>query len=95
MKPFVLHKSSNKKKKYDVWIPRGERLKKVSFGAAGYSDYTIHKDKDRRERYRARHKKDKLKDPYSAGFWSMFVLWNKTSLKESFKDAVKKAKRLI
>lgn len=95
MKAFILRKSSNPKKKYDVYVPRGDRLKKVSFGAKGYSDYTIHKDKDRRERYRARHQNDRLSDPYSAGFWSMYVLWNKVSLKSSFQDAVKRAKRLI
>jgi len=48
------------------------------FGATGYSDYTIHKDKDRRDNYIARHANDlDTDDPRRAGYMSMFVLWNK------------------
>ena len=34
-------------------------MKNVSFGAAGMSDYTLHKDPERKERYISRHKKTK------------------------------------
>ncbi len=34
------------------------RQKTTHFGAKGMSDYSIHKDKERRERYRKRHQKD-------------------------------------
>ncbi len=37
-----------------------ERNKKVYFGASGYSDFTIHKDEARKERYIDRHKKMKI-----------------------------------
>lgn len=57
------------------------------FGAHGYEDYTMHKDRERRERYRNRHLKDlRTKDPMRAGYLSYFVLWNKTSLEASLKD---------
>jgi hypothetical protein len=96
-KAFKLYPSTLKTKKYDIYVPRGnsDRLKKVSFGAKGYEDYTIHKDKERKRRYIERHRHDKLDDPYRPGFWAMYVLWNKPSKQESLKLAVRKAKRLI
>ena len=46
------------------------------FGAAGYDDYTIQKDKEQRTRYRARHKNDNLTNPRSAGAlsWYYFII---------------------
>lgn len=59
----------------------------TKFGARGYSDYTMHKNKERRNRYLARHKKDvRTNDPTRAGFLSMFLLWNKPTLTRSFED---------
>ena len=67
-KPFKLYKSSISSKKWSVYIPttRGN-LKKVSYGASGMSDYTIHHDKDRRERYRQRHINDHIKRGFGVG----------------------------
>lgn len=90
-----LYKSTNPSKKFDVYLYNNDtnRIKKVSFGAAGMSDYTIHKDKDRRERYRNRHKRDKINDPYSPGFWSWHVLWgNSTSKTKCLEYVIKKYK---
>ena len=55
-------------------------------------DYTTHKDKERRSRYRARHKKDlKTKDYTRAGYLSYYILWgDKTNFKEAVKDYKKK-----
>lgn len=71
--------SKAKGKKYYV-IYNGKR---INFGAKGMSDYTIHKDKARRDRYRARHSKIKLKDgrlaykvKESPAFWSYRILWS-------------------
>jgi hypothetical protein len=95
-KPFVLYKSKTYGKKWDVYVPKGQRLKKVSYGAAGMSDYTKHKDKERRERYRNRHKKDKIYDPYKPGFWSWWHLWgNYSNSEKAFKNAISIAKKLI
>lgn len=59
----------------------------TDFGATGYSDYTKHKDKDRRDNYIARHKSDlETGDPRRAGYLSMFILWNKPSLESSIAD---------
>lgn len=62
------------------------------FGAKGMSDYTIHKDKDRRQNYRDRHKKDLVtKDPKRPGFLSYYILWgDSTSLKENIEKYKKR-----
>ena len=80
-----------------VYIPsKYGGVKKVSYGAFGMSDYTLHKDKDRRERYRARHVKDHINDPYKAGFWSWWHLWGESSDSDkAFKQSVSKAKKLL
>ena len=74
-------------KKYEIiFIKNGKKITR-KFGAAGMSDYTIHKDKARRERYISRHKKDlSTNDPTKPGYLSMFILWNKPSLKASLSD---------
>jgi len=58
------------------------------------NDYTLNKDKERRERYRKRHQKDlKTNNPLRAGYLSYFLLWgNSTSLKQNIKDYKKKFK---
>ncbi len=58
----------------------------IYFGAAGMSDYTIHKDADRKKRYITRHKAHEdwtRSGIYTAGFYSRWILWNKPSLRES------------
>lgn len=71
-------KSRVKGKKYYV-IYKGKR---INFGALGMSDYTIHKDVKRRQRYRLRHGAIKLKDgrfaykvKTSPAYWSWNLLW--------------------
>ena len=41
------------------------KKKLVNFGSAGMDDYTITKDKEQRNRYRARHKKDLLEKKHA------------------------------
>ena len=89
----IIKPSSKKDKKYDAII---DGKKTVSFGAAGASDYTIHKDTARKNRYIDRHKdnedwsKSGIK---TAGFYSKHILWNKPSIKESIHDLNKKIQR--
>lgn len=85
----VLSVSHNPAKKYDVRIGR----KTVSFGARGMSDYTLHKDALRKERYIGRHvKRENWKESglSSSGFWSRWLLWNLPSLAASAKDVEKR-----
>jgi hypothetical protein len=64
------------------------RTKTTHFGAKGMDDYTIKGDKEQRERYRARHKKDlETKDPTRAGFLSYYLLWgDSTSFAQNLRD---------
>ena len=74
-------------KKYIVYVYSPTRSKKISFGARGYSDFTIHRDELRRQRYENRHRKrENWNDPFTAGFWAEHLLWNKPTLKASMKD---------
>ena len=68
--------------------------KKVSFGAKGYTDYLLSKDKERRDRYRKRHAKDlKTGDPTRAGYLSYYLLWgDSTSLQQNIKSYKKRFK---
>ena len=73
--------SSRKNNKYMVTLPSG---KKVHFGSPKYEDYTIHKDKERRDKYLSRVMKIKNKkgeltytNPESSNYWSIHLLWPK------------------
>jgi len=65
--------STNPKKKYMIYDPN--KLKWVHFGENGYTDYTKHKDEERRERFLKRNWKWANYMPYTAGFMSYYLLW--------------------
>ena len=78
MKLIDLIKSPNPEKKFRaVFVDeKTGRKRKTDFGARGMDDYTLTHDKEQRERYRERHKKDlKTGDPTRAGYLSYDVLW--------------------
>ncbi len=85
MLPIIYLTNSNlKSKKYDAVFPTGT---KISFGAKGYSDFTINKDDQRKMNYIKRHKiNENWNDIEKAGTWSRFILWNKPSLNQSIRD---------
>tara|TARA_R110000737_G_scaffold126958_1_gene159416 strand:- start:23 stop:313 length:291 start_codon:yes stop_codon:yes gene_type:complete len=86
---LVVSKSNKKDKKLVAKFYEDKKLVKTThFGAKGMSDYTIHKDKNRRKLYRNRHKKDlKTNDPQRAGYLSYYILWgDSTSLRKSVQD---------
>jgi len=71
--------SDRKDKKLQVYIEKDGRIQNIHFGNTNYEDFTIHKDKDRKENYCARSKGMCKKygcDESSANFWSRMVLWN-------------------
>ena len=79
--PVRLMRSRDGVHKFRVLFPNG---KSVRFGRKGYSDYTIHKDRERMKRYIIRHRKREnwgRSGRYTAGFWSRWVLWSKPSLR--------------
>ena len=90
----VITKSKKPDKKYDARI---DGSKTVSFGEKGASDFTKHKDKDRKNRYVDRHKAREdwnASGAKTAGFYSKHVLWNKPTLKASIDDINKRFKGL-
>lgn len=57
-------------------------IKLIRYWAKWYSDFTKHKDEERRKRYRARHKAIKTKDwkpayknKLQAAYWAYHDLW--------------------
>ena len=82
-----MEKSTRKGKKYMVKYNN----RTIHFGQDGASDYTQHKDEERKERYISRHKKrERWGDPSTAGFWSRWVLWNRPeSAQANYKWTVK------
>jgi hypothetical protein len=83
---IIIKPSSKPDKKYTAIIDK----KSIHFGASGMSDYTIHKDDERKQRYLQRHKHDHFNNPLYPSFFSTNLLWNKKTLSESIKDTNKK-----
>lgn len=81
---IYLSRSSKKEKKFMVKVEG----KTIHFGAKGYSDYTIHKDTERKQRYIARHTgEDWSKSGIdTAGFWSRWLLWGEPTLSKSIEQ---------
>ena len=74
-----LEPSKRKNKKYVVTLQDGQ---KIHFGDRRYSDYTLHEDEERRERYRKRAREIRNEkgektylDRTSPNFWSYNLLW--------------------
>jgi hypothetical protein len=84
---LYITRSKHKNKKYDLLDSNKKYV--LSFGASMYSDYTIHKDEARRQRYITRPQKNEdwtANGIQTAGFMSRFLLWNLSTLQESVRD---------
>ncbi len=87
LKLVSIKKSPKKDKKLVATFVKDGRTKQTHFGATGYSDFTIHKDVERRQRYIDRHQaRENFNDPTTAGSLSRWVLWNKPTLQGSIRD---------
>jgi len=66
--------------------------KRTYFGDANMDHYNIHRDKERRERYRKRHERDlRTNDPTRAGYLSYYLLWGEsTSLRTNLANYKKR-----
>jgi len=90
----VLQASLSKKKKYRMVFTTktGNALGYTDFGFKGMSDFSLHKDEERKNRFLTRFRRliEKNKDdPTSAMTLSTYILWNRKTIKESFKDYLK------
>lgn len=77
MKLLKIVASDRPQKRYKAIFEQDNgRTKTTHFGDSAKQTYIDHHDKERRERYRSRHKKDlETGDPTRAGFLSWYVLW--------------------
>jgi Tfp pilus assembly protein FimT len=88
MKKYFPYKSDRPDKKYFIITNDN---KKIYFGQASASDFTLHKDEARKQRYINRHKKNEnWNNKDTAGFWSRWLLWEKPTIKESYDNIKKK-----
>lgn len=90
---MVVKRSDKSGKKYVAVFTDSAsgRQKKTHFGSAGMTDYLMSKDKDRRARYRSRHKKDlTTRDPTRAGFLSYYLTWGESTSLRTNVSAYKK-----
>lgn len=98
MKLEKVVKSDAKGKKFTAYfcmcegVSKCSKKKKVHFGQENADDYTITKDKEQRDRYRARTKSVYNKaPPTSASRLAGDLLWgDSTSLQQNIKDYKKK-----
>ena len=91
MTHVIIKKSTNPKKKYIAIVESDTRKKTLNIGAAGMSDYTLHHDDARKQRYINRHKaNENFNDPFTAGFWALHILWNKKTIESSMRDTARR-----
>lgn len=91
VKVKILPSTRAEKKMMAIFTFPDGKKKTVHFGSRGMSDYTIHKDPERKERYLQRHRRNEnWNNPFTAGALSRWVLWNKPTLKASINDYIRR-----
>ncbi len=82
--------SKRKDKKFQAVI---DNQRTIHFGSKGASDFTLHKNEERKQRYIDRHRKhEDWSDPNTPGFYAKHILWNKPTIQGSIKDTNHKFK---
>lgn len=93
---MVIEKGTAKNKKWKAifYDDTGKKIRTSQFGDNRYQDYTQHKDKERRNKYRERHKKDLVSGDFQKpGLLAYHLLWGEsTSLQSNIKSYKKKFK---
>ena len=88
-----LKKATTQGKKYTAIFYESKDRKKIKtthFGS-DMSNYTIHKDDERKQRYLARHRANENWNDYmSAGSLAKHILWSKPTITASYNDYLKK-----
>lgn len=87
MKVEIKKSTRSGKKLMGIFYDGDKKVKTIHFGAVGYSDYTIHRDEGRRQRYIDRHRSSEdWKNPMTAGTLALYILWNKPTISASITD---------
>tara|TARA_R110000851_G_scaffold236792_4_gene389460 strand:- start:77 stop:376 length:300 start_codon:yes stop_codon:yes gene_type:complete len=75
----VIKKSSKGEKKLmAIFTMTNGRTRTTHFGSAGMDDYTKTRDKEQKQRYLKRHRRNEnWNNPVSAGALSRWILWDK------------------
>ena len=93
METYILKKSDKPTKKFVIIMNDG-RMKHY-FGQAGMKDFTLH-DRDvreaRKKAYISRTKNQPQDNIHSPAFWSLNLLWNKPTIRQSISDVEKRLK---
>jgi len=80
-----------KKMKAIFYDSDGKKIKTTHFGQKNASDFTIHKNEERKKRYLDRHKNNENWNDYmSAGALSRFILWSEPTLSGSISSYKKR-----
>ena len=83
---IVISPSTRTTKKYQAVI---DGRKTIHFGSSSHSDFTRHKDTERKQRYINRHRKNEdwtKSGVETAGFYSRWVTWHKPTIEKSIED---------
>ncbi len=95
MVKMVIEKGTakNKKLKAIFYDDEGKKIKTSQFGDVRYEDYTQHKDKTRRDKYRSRHKGSLEKGSYmSPNHLAYYILWGASTNRNT---NIKKYKKMF
>ena len=91
MKVEITKSTRGGKKLQAIFYEGEKKVKTIHFGQAGASDYTIHRDEARRQRYIDRHRaSEDWKNPMTAGTLSLFILWSKPTIQAGIAEYKKK-----
>ena len=84
----VIKKSTKPEKKLmAIFTMDNGRTRTTHFGASGMADYTKTRDKEQKQRYLKRHRRNEnWNAPMTAGALARWVLWNKETRGASISD---------
>ena len=81
---FHVERATDGKHKWVGVFEGDETNRRIPFGQAGATDFTLGKDRLRREAYLKRHRaSENWSDPMTAGALSRWLLWESTSLQRN------------
>lgn len=91
MKVIITKSTRGAKKMMAIFYEGDKKIKTTHFGQQSASDYTIHHDEQRRQRYIDRHRKSEDWGNYmSAGSLSLYILWTEKTIEKAIANYKKK-----